>query len=80
MDCYRDMRDVKRTFVEFIDHVPFYGMVVACNDDPILRRMLPQVRRRIVTYGTRAAPTSTSSRAIRSDRRWRRTVPSAAFA
>ncbi len=53
MDCYRDMADVERTFVEFLDHVPFYGMVVACNDNDDLRRILPSVRRRIVTYGTR---------------------------
>jgi UDP-N-acetylmuramate--alanine ligase len=53
MDCYRDMADVERTFVEFLDHVPFYGMVVACNDNDDLRRILPGVRRRIVTYGTR---------------------------
>src|SRR5271169_5883748 len=53
MDCYRDMADVERTFVEFLDHVPFYGMVVACNDNDVLRRLLSAVRRRIVTYGTR---------------------------
>jgi UDP-N-acetylmuramate--alanine ligase len=53
MDCYRNMRDVKKTFLEFMDRVPFYGMVVACNDDPILRRLLPELQRRAVTYGTR---------------------------
>ena len=53
MDCYRNMRDVKKTFVEFMDRVPFYGMVVACGDDPVLRKLLPDVQRRIVTYGTR---------------------------
>jgi UDP-N-acetylmuramate--alanine ligase len=53
MDCYRNMRDVKRAFLDFMDRVPFYGMVVVCNDDPHLRRMLPQIRRRTVTYGTR---------------------------
>jgi len=53
MDCYRNMRDVKQTFLDFMDRVPFYGMVVVCNDDPLLRRLLPQVRRRIITYGTR---------------------------
>ena len=53
MDCYRDMADVERTFVDFLDHVPFYGMVVACNDNEDLRRVLPAVGRRIVTYGTR---------------------------
>jgi UDP-N-acetylmuramate--alanine ligase len=53
MDCYRNMRDVKKTFLEFMDRVPFYGMIVACNDDPLLRRLLPEVRRRMVTYGTK---------------------------
>src|SRR3989442_6352236 len=53
MDCYRNMRDVKRAFLDFMDRVPFYGMVVLCNDDPILRRMLPQIPRRVVRYGTR---------------------------
>jgi UDP-N-acetylmuramate--alanine ligase len=47
------MRDVKRAFLEFMDRVPFYGMVVVCNDDPQLRRLLPQIRRRTVSYGTR---------------------------
>jgi len=53
MDCYRNMRDVKKTFLEFMDRVPFYGMIVACNDDAMLRRLLPEVRRRTVTYGTK---------------------------
>ena len=53
MDCYRNLRDVKRAFLDFMDHVPFYGMVVVCNDDANLRRLLPQIRRRTVTYGTR---------------------------
>ncbi|HLV88800.1 MAG TPA: UDP-N-acetylmuramate--L-alanine ligase [Candidatus Sulfotelmatobacter sp.] len=53
MDCYRNMRDVKKTFLEFMDRVPFYGMIVACGDDPLLRRLLPEVQRRTVTYGTK---------------------------
>jgi UDP-N-acetylmuramate--alanine ligase len=52
MDCYRDMRDVRRTFLEFMERVPFYGMVVGCNDDAVLRRLLPRVHRRVTTYGT----------------------------
>jgi UDP-N-acetylmuramate--alanine ligase len=51
MDCYRDMRDVRRTFLEFMERVPFYGMVVGCNDDEALRRLLPRVHRRVTTYG-----------------------------
>jgi len=51
MDCYRDMRDVRRTFLEFMERVPFYGVVVGCNDDAALRRLLPRVHRRVTTYG-----------------------------
>jgi len=53
MDCYRNMRDVKRAFLEFMDRVPFYGVVVVCNDDAQLRRLFSQIRRRTVSYGTR---------------------------
>src|SRR3954470_9841723 len=53
MDCYRDMADVENTFIGFMDRVPFYGMVVACNDDERTRALLPRVERRVVTYGMR---------------------------
>jgi len=53
MDCYRNMRDVKAAFLDFIDRIPFYGMAVLCHDDPVLRRLLPRIRRRTVTYGSR---------------------------
>src|SRR6202047_1979284 len=53
MDCYRDMADVEQAFLDFIDRVPFYGMAVLCHDDPVLRRLLTDVQRRTVTYGTK---------------------------
>ena len=53
MDCYRDMDDVEQTFLRFMNSIPFYGMVVACNDNDDLRRVLLGVQRRTVTYGTR---------------------------
>jgi UDP-N-acetylmuramate--alanine ligase len=53
LDCYRDLADIERTFVEFMDRVPFYGTVVACSDNDLLRNLLPHVQRRTVTYGTR---------------------------
>jgi len=52
MDCYHDMADVERAFVEFMDRVPFYGAVTACIDNALLRGILPRVRRRVLTYGT----------------------------
>jgi UDP-N-acetylmuramate--alanine ligase len=51
MDCYRDMADVERAFLEFMARVPFYGAITACLDDPLLKGILPRVRRRVFTYG-----------------------------
>jgi UDP-N-acetylmuramate--alanine ligase len=54
MDCYKDMADVERVFLEFMDKVPFYGAVTACLDDPLLAGILPRARRRVFTYGVAA--------------------------
>ena len=54
MDCYHDMADVERVFVDFMDRVPFYGAVTACIDNPLLKGILPRVRRRVFTYGVAA--------------------------
>ncbi|MGB6780508.1 MAG: UDP-N-acetylmuramate--L-alanine ligase [Terracidiphilus sp.] len=52
MDCYRDMEDVERAFLSFMDRVPFYGAVTACLDNPQLAAILPRAQRRVFTYGT----------------------------
>ncbi len=52
MDCYHDMADVERAFVDFMDRVPFYGAATACADDALLKGILPRVRRKVFTYGT----------------------------
>jgi UDP-N-acetylmuramate--alanine ligase len=54
MDSYKDMADVENCFVEFMDKVPFYGAVTACIDNPMLKAILPRVRRRVYTYGESA--------------------------
>ncbi|MGP8174123.1 MAG: UDP-N-acetylmuramate--L-alanine ligase, partial [Terracidiphilus sp.] len=54
MDCYRDMADVERAFLDFMDKVPFYGAVTACLDNPQLAAILPRARRRVFTYGVAA--------------------------
>jgi len=38
-------------FVEFLRHLPFYGLAVLCADDPGVRAVLPQVSRPVLTYG-----------------------------
>jgi UDP-N-acetylmuramate--alanine ligase len=54
MDCYRDMADVERAYLDFMDKVPFYGAVTACVDNALLKAILPRARRRVFTYGVAA--------------------------
>ncbi|MEX0680444.1 MAG: UDP-N-acetylmuramate--L-alanine ligase [Balneolales bacterium] len=51
MDIYLDERDIKNAFIEFANKVPFYGAVVLCLDDSKLRSIIPEIERRIITYG-----------------------------
>ena len=53
VDIYDDLEDTRKAFVEFANKVPFYGAVIACIDDPQVRRVLPHLQPRVVTYGTR---------------------------
>src|SRR5690554_2062284 len=52
MDTYEgDFSRLKRTFVEFLHNLPFYGLAVVCGDDPVIAEILPDVSRPVVTYG-----------------------------
>lgn len=46
-----DFERLKQTFVEFLHHLPFYGLAVLCIDDPVVREILPQIARPLLTYG-----------------------------
>ncbi|MCG9738727.1 UDP-N-acetylmuramate--L-alanine ligase [Shewanella insulae] len=52
MDTYEgDFEKLKSTFVDFLHNLPFYGVAVACIDDPVVREILPRIGRKVVTYG-----------------------------
>jgi len=51
LDIYDSLEDVKQAFVEFANEVPFYGAVILCLDDPNVRSIIPEIERRILTYG-----------------------------
>ncbi len=51
LDHYSGIDEIKDTFVEFINKVPFYGLAVLCLDDPNIRSILPRVKKRYMTYG-----------------------------
>jgi UDP-N-acetylmuramate--alanine ligase len=51
LDQYRDVEEIKRTFVNFANKVPFYCPVVLCLDDPSLQSIIPEIERKIITFG-----------------------------
>nr|WP_020158191.1 MULTISPECIES: UDP-N-acetylmuramate--L-alanine ligase [Methylobacter] len=46
--CYQRL---KETFIEFLHHLPFYGLAVMCLDDEGVRDVLPQISKPVTTYG-----------------------------
>lgn len=46
--CYQKLKD---TFIEFLHHLPFYGLAVLCLDDAGVREILPQLSKPVKTYG-----------------------------
>jgi UDP-N-acetylmuramate--alanine ligase len=46
-----DFNRLKQAFVEFLHHLPFYGLAVLCLDDPVVREILPLVHKPLLTYG-----------------------------
>jgi UDP-N-acetylmuramate--alanine ligase len=51
LDQYQTVEEIKRTFVNFANKVPFYCPIILCLDDPNLQGLIPQLERRLITYG-----------------------------
>lgn len=52
MGTYNDnFQQLKQSFLEFLWHLPFYGLAILCCDDPVIRSLLPDIMRPIITYG-----------------------------
>lgn len=46
-----DFEKLKKTFIEFLHNLPFYGLAVMCVDDDVVREIIPQLTRAVLTYG-----------------------------
>jgi UDP-N-acetylmuramate--alanine ligase len=46
-----DFLKLRATFIEFLHHLPFYGLAVLCADDEQVREILPAISRPVMTYG-----------------------------
>ncbi|MCX8021277.1 MAG: UDP-N-acetylmuramate--L-alanine ligase [Syntrophorhabdaceae bacterium] len=51
LDFYRDINDIKAAFVGFLNKVPFYGLDIICIDNGNIQSIIPQLKRRYMTYG-----------------------------
>lgn len=46
-----DFERLRHTFIEFLHHMPFYGMAIVCIEDPVVREIIPDISRSVTTYG-----------------------------
>lgn len=51
LDHYKDLDEIRQSFVYFANRVPFYGVSVLCVDDEHVRAILPKVTKRHILYG-----------------------------
>jgi UDP-N-acetylmuramate--alanine ligase len=51
LDYYRDIEEIKAAFLKFANIVPFYGSTILCLDNEHVREILPQIKRKVITYG-----------------------------
>ena len=54
LDHYKDIDEIRAAFRDFVNKVPFYGAAILCLDDENVQQILPQVKRRTLTYGSTA--------------------------
>lgn len=51
LDQYKTLEEIKKTFISFANKVPFYCPVILCLDDANLQSLIPNLERRVITYG-----------------------------
>ncbi len=52
METYgHDFARLKQAFVDFVEHLPFYGRAMLCIDDENIREILPRITKPVTTYG-----------------------------
>ena len=53
METYgHDFEKLKSAFVDFVEHLPFYGLAVLCSDDLHVNAIIPRISKPVMTYGT----------------------------
>ncbi len=68
LDFYPDMAAIKSVFLNFIDRIPFYGLAILCLDNEPIQDLIPQLKKRYITYG-RSSQASLQIRDVEFDKR-----------
>ncbi len=51
LDIYKDITDIKETFMTFAGRGSLKGLIICCIDDPVVRNMSSQFKKEVITYG-----------------------------
>lgn len=51
LETYKDLHDIKQSFSQFINNLPFYGKAIVCTDDENIRSLLPIPHVKTISYG-----------------------------
>src|SRR5512136_1690012 len=51
LDFYKGIDEIKETFLQFLNKIPFFGLAVLCLDHPNIQSLLPRLKKRFTTYG-----------------------------
>ena len=51
IDFYHSMDNLRKTFVDFINKIPFYGRAIICVDDKEVQGLIPKLTKSYLTYG-----------------------------
>jgi UDP-N-acetylmuramate--alanine ligase len=62
LDYYASLDAIRAAFLTFVNKVPFYGAAVLCLDQPNIQQMIPQVDKRVITYGLESSADLTARR------------------
>ncbi len=51
LDYYKGIEEIKETFLNFLNKIPFFGLAVLCLDHPNIQSLIPRLKKRFTTYG-----------------------------
>ena len=51
LDYYKGIDEIKETFLNFLNRIPFFGLAVLCLDHPNIQSLIPRLKKRFTTYG-----------------------------